>query len=131
MKLRHSEKDYPDDNFVPPELRQQDYTPAIEAPEMIPTGELAGVDEEPVAAPPPRGPTREEQLRKILDAQTAHDEARSRRIANAAKLDRKRQNEDDLGALLYAATTRRAPQLRNIANSYTQEAMAEGNDGPL
>ena len=130
MRLRHSEEDYPDDNFVPPELRQQDYTQDVEAPEMIPSGELAGVDAAPDPASP-QGPSREELLRKVLEQQQAHDDARAKKISNAAKLDRKRQSEDDLGAMLYAATARKSPQFRNVGESFSKEAAAEGNQGPL
>lgn len=130
MRLRHSEEDYPDDNFVPPELRQQDYTQDVEAPEMIPSGELAGVDAAPAPASP-QGPSREELLRKVLEQQQAHDDARAKKISNAAKLDRKRQSEDDLGAMLYAATARKSPQFRNVGESFSKEAAAEGNQGPL
>lgn len=130
MRLRHSEEDYPDDNFVPPELRQQDYTQDVEAPEMIPSGELAGVDAAPAPASP-QGPSREELLRKVLEQQQAHDDARAKKISNAAKLDRKRQSEDDLGAMLYAATARKSPQFRNVGDSFSKEAAAEGNQGPL
>lgn len=130
MRLRHSEEDYPDDNFVPPELRQQDYTQDVEAPEMIPSGELAGVDAAPAPASP-QGPSREELLRKVLEQQQAHDDARAKKVSNAAKLDRKRQSEDDLGAMLYAATARKSPQFRNVGDSFSKEAAAEGNQGPL
>ena len=132
MRLRHSEEDYPDDNFVPPELRQQDYTQDVEAPEMIPSGELAGVDAAPApASPVPQGPSREELLRKVLEQQQASDADRAKKISNAAKLDRKRQSEDDLGAMLYAATARKSPQFRNVGDSFSKEAAAEGNQGPL
>lgn len=82
-------------------------------------------------APPPQANTREAMLRKVFEAQQKHDEEKSQRMARGARLDRKRQNEDDLGAILYAATARKAPQFRNVGNSYSQEAASVGNDGPL
>lgn len=130
MKLRHSEEDFEAGDFVPPELRNQDYTPDIEAPEMIPSGELSGVDEAPVV-PAPKPPSREEMLRKVLAEQEAKDSERAGKMSAAARKDRKAQASANVIEYIRAAFTRSNPQLRNVGQSHTQAASSDANNGPL